>query len=95
VFRDVTPCSPLDVCRHLGRSYKKRRGSSVGTATGYTLEDRGVEVRIPVGSRIFTSPCGPDRLGGTPKQWALSQRVKRQGREADHSPPTSTEVKKT
>jgi hypothetical protein len=29
--------------------------SSVGTATGYWLDDRGVGVRVPVGSRIFTS----------------------------------------
>jgi hypothetical protein len=38
-------------------------------------------------------------LGSTqpPVQWvlgALSSRVKRQGREADHSPPASAEVKK-
>ncbi|PNF23097.1 hypothetical protein B7P43_G09123, partial [Cryptotermes secundus] len=46
--------------------------SSVGTATGYRLDDRGVGFRFPVGSRIFKRP------------W----------READHSPPASTEVKK-
>jgi hypothetical protein len=48
---------------------------------------------VPIGSRIrpalgFTQP---------PIQWvpgALSPGVKRQGREADHSPPTSAEVKK-
>jgi hypothetical protein len=37
-------------------------GSSVGVATGYGLDDRGVGVRVPVGARIFTSPCRPDRL---------------------------------
>jgi hypothetical protein len=32
------------------------RDSSVGIATGYELEDREVGVRVPVGSRIFSSP---------------------------------------
>jgi hypothetical protein len=36
--------------------------NSVGTATGYVLDDRGVDVRVLVGSRIFTSPRRPDRL---------------------------------
>jgi hypothetical protein len=70
----------------------------VGTATGYELDDRGVRVRIPVGSRICSSPCHPDRLSGPPSlqsnryPGSLSLGVKRQGREADHSPPTSAEI---
>jgi hypothetical protein len=40
------------------------RDSSVGIATGYGLDDRGVGVRVPVGSRIFCSPLRPDRLWG-------------------------------
>jgi hypothetical protein len=36
--------------------------SVVGIATSYGLDDRGVRVRVPVGSRIFTSPDRPDRL---------------------------------
>jgi hypothetical protein len=57
-------------------------------------------VRIPVGSRIFSSPRRPDRPWGStqpPIQWvpgALSPGVKRPGREADQSPPASAEVKK-
>jgi hypothetical protein len=38
------------------------RDSVVGIATGYWLDDRGVGVQVPMGSRIFTSPCRPDRL---------------------------------
>jgi hypothetical protein len=38
------------------------RDSAVGRATGYGLYDREVGVRVPLGSRIFTSPCSPDRL---------------------------------
>jgi hypothetical protein len=44
----------------------RSRGSVVGTATGYGLDDWGVEIRVPVGSRIFTSPCRPDWLWGPP-----------------------------
>jgi hypothetical protein len=40
--------------------------SSVGIATGYGLDDRGVGVRVPEGSRIFSSPNRPDWLWGPP-----------------------------
>jgi hypothetical protein len=33
-----------------------------GIATGYGLDNRGFGVRVPVGSRIFSFPCRPDRL---------------------------------
>jgi hypothetical protein len=36
------------------------------TATDYGLDDRGVGARVPIGSRIFISPCRPDRLWGPP-----------------------------
>jgi hypothetical protein len=35
--------------------------SVVGIATGHGLDDRGITVRVPVGSRIFCSPRCPDR----------------------------------
>jgi hypothetical protein len=52
-----------------------------------------------VESRIITSPCPPDRLWGPPNLLYNEYRelfpgIKRPGREADHSPPTSAEVKK-
>jgi hypothetical protein len=40
------------------------RDSIVGIATGYGLNDRGVGTRLPVESRIFSSPRLPDRLRG-------------------------------
>jgi hypothetical protein len=40
--------------------------SAVGIATGYGLNDRGVGVQVPVGSRIFSFPRCPDRLWGPP-----------------------------
>jgi hypothetical protein len=47
-------------------SIVQSRDSSVGIATGYGLDDQGLGVRVPVGARIFTSPCRPDRLWGPP-----------------------------
>jgi hypothetical protein len=40
-----------------------RKNKAIGIATGYGLDDRGVGVRVPVGSRIFSSPrCPPNLL---------------------------------
>jgi hypothetical protein len=77
------------------------RGSVIGTATSYGLDNREFGVRVPVGSRIFAFPHRPDRLWGPHNlvyngYWgALSQEENRHGREADHSPQTSAEAKKT
>jgi hypothetical protein len=40
--------------------------TGAGIATSYELDDRGVGVRVPVWSRIFTSPRRPDLLWGPP-----------------------------
>jgi hypothetical protein len=40
----------------------KSRDSAVGIATGCGLDDLGIEIRVPVGSRIFCSPLRPYRL---------------------------------
>jgi hypothetical protein len=40
----------------------RSRDSVVGIASSYGLDGRGVGVRVPVGSRIFSSPNRPDRL---------------------------------
>jgi hypothetical protein len=47
----------------LCRTYESR-DSAARIATDYGLNDQGVGVRVPVGARIFTSPCRPDRLWG-------------------------------
>jgi hypothetical protein len=102
----------LDLCSSLSRVVRfmpwplyprysldrRRRGCVVSIATSCELDERGVGVRVPVGSRIFSMSSRPV-LGSTqpPIQWvpaALSPRVKRQGRETEHSPPASADVKK-
>jgi hypothetical protein len=44
----------------------KSGDSSVGIATSYGLHGRGVGIRAPVASSIFSSPRHPDRLWGPP-----------------------------
>jgi hypothetical protein len=41
---------------------ERNRDSVVGIATGYGLDNGGIGVRVPVGSRIFSSTNHPDRL---------------------------------
>jgi hypothetical protein len=69
-----------------------------GWVTGDGLDDRGVGVRVPVGSIIFsTSSRLAQRPTQPPIQWVpahLSPGVKRPGREVDHSSRTSAEIKK-
>jgi hypothetical protein len=62
--------------------------SVVGIAAGYGLDDRGVGVRVPVGSRMF-SPTGSG-VQPIPIQW-IPETLTPGG---DHSPPASAKVKK-
>jgi hypothetical protein len=73
--------------------------SSVVIALGYGLDDRDSRVRVPAGAGNFSlnhrvqNGSGPTQ---PPIQWvpgALSLGLKRPGRESDHSPPFSAEVK--
>jgi hypothetical protein len=77
----------------------KSRDSSVGIALSYGLDDRGSRVQFPAGAGNFSlhhrvrTALGPTQ---PPIRWvlgALSLWVKRPGREADHSSPSSAEVK--
>jgi hypothetical protein len=77
----------------------KSRDSSVGIALGYELDDRDSRVRFPEGTGNF---CLHHRVqnGSEAHQasYPMGTRdtfmgVKQPGREADHSPPSSAEVK--
>jgi hypothetical protein len=52
----------------------RSRDSAVGIATGYGLDDRGVGVRVPVGSRSFSSPRRPDRSAAHPASYPMCTR---------------------
>jgi hypothetical protein len=79
---------------HLHYWNNKSWDGSVGTATGC-----GLGFDFQQGQEIFpSSTASRPTLGPTqlPIQWLpgdLSAKVKRQGREPDHSPPSSAEVK--
>jgi hypothetical protein len=70
--------------------------SAVSIMTGYGMDDQEVKVRVSVRERFFSSPrpsvahaaFSPVGTRG------CSLGVKRLGREADHSPPTSVKVDK-
>jgi hypothetical protein len=72
-------------------------GELSGIALGYGLDDRGFESQQRLGIFLFTT-ASRLALGPTqpPIQWVpgcLSLGVKRPGREADHSPISSADVK--
>jgi hypothetical protein len=71
--------------------------NTASRATGWTIRILGFDSRWGLGIFLFTT-ASRTALGPTqpPIQWvpgALSLEVKRPGREADHSPPSSAEVK--
>jgi hypothetical protein len=75
----------------------KNVGYLSGIALGYGLDDRGIESRQGLGIFLFTT-ASRTALGPTqpPIQWvpgSLFLELKRSVREADHSPPSSAEVK--
>jgi hypothetical protein len=72
--------------------------SSVGIALGYRLDNQVLGFDSLQGLEIFLTTMSRTALGPTqpPIQWvpgALSLEVKQPGCEADHSPPSSAEVK--
>jgi hypothetical protein len=68
IYRGPEECSPYhSVIRfNIILAPTRSRDSAVGIATGYGLDDQGVGVRVPVGTRIFTSLCPPNQLWGPP-----------------------------
>jgi hypothetical protein len=83
-------------------TYKRvrSRGSSGGIVSDCGLDDRAVEVRSPTGAEDFSSsPCVQTGSGAQPASYPMGTGVSfpggkvRPGRDADHSPPSSAEVK--
>jgi hypothetical protein len=83
------------------RMITRRRASAIGRATGYRLDgqrvwssssSKGTIFLLSTASRPALRPTQPSTQGVL---GVHSPAVKRQRREADHSLPTNTEVKKT
>jgi hypothetical protein len=77
----------------------RSRDSIVRIATSYGLNDRGVGVRVPLGSRIFSSSRRPDRLWGPPNLLSVGYGGLLPGGQSNQgvkltTPPASAEVKK-
>jgi hypothetical protein len=74
------------------------RDSSVGIVLGYGLDDRSSIVRFPQGAENFSLHRLQNGSGAHPASYPKGTRgsfprVKWSGREADHSLPSSAEVK--
>jgi hypothetical protein len=75
-------------------------GSSGGIVSDYGLDDRAIEVQSPVGTKDFSSIlCVQTGSGAHPASCAMGTGgpfpggKARPGRDADHSPLSSAEVK--
>jgi hypothetical protein len=62
---------PLSYSHELITCPHPSRDSAVGIATSYGLDHQGIGVRVPVGARIFTSPCRLDWLWGPQASYAM------------------------
>jgi hypothetical protein len=76
------------------------RGSSGSIVSDYGLDDRAIEVRSPTGAEDFSSiPCVQTGSGAHPASYPMGTGGSfpgckaRQGRDTDHSLPSSAEVK--
>jgi hypothetical protein len=81
-------------------SFYMSRGSSSSKVSDYGLDDRAIEVRSPTGEEDFSSsPCVQTGSGAHPASYPMGTGGSfpggkaRPGSDADHSPPSSAEVK--
>jgi hypothetical protein len=67
---------PKKMCTNINRGYLRTQseGSVAGIATGYGLDNRGVGVRVLVGSRILSSTNCPDHYGVHPTSFPMGTR---------------------
>jgi hypothetical protein len=88
-----------ETLRTVPKQFERNLDNMYMLIMGYGLDDQGSRVRFPVGAGIFLyTTTSRTALGPTqpPIQWvpgALSLGIKQLGHEADHSPPSSAQVK--
>jgi hypothetical protein len=79
--------------------FEESRDSSVGIALGYELDDRGSRAQFPAGAgNFFLHHRVQNGSWAHPASYPMGTmgsfpRLKLPGRGADHSPPSSAEVK--
>jgi hypothetical protein len=85
---------------HVYKNTTRSRGSSGSIMSDYGLDDRAIEVRSPTGAEDFSSsPCVQTGSGAHPASYPMGTGGSFPGgkarprRDADHSPPSSAEVK--
>jgi hypothetical protein len=92
-----TPVTVYDILTELiiNNTIIGSRGSSGSTVSDYGLDDRAIEIRSPTGTDFSFSPCVQTGSGAHPASYPMgTERGKaRPGRDADHSPPFSAEIK--
>jgi hypothetical protein len=81
-------------------SVAQSRGSVIGIATGYGLDDPRIGVRVSVGKEFSHLQIIQTGHKARPASYPIGTKasspwVKRPGRESDHSPPTNAYVKNT
>jgi hypothetical protein len=92
-------CHSIFTFLHIATVYKKSRDSSVGTTLGYGLDDWGSRVRFLTGAGNYSLHRRVQNGSGAhPASYPRGTRGfflggKAEGREADHSPPSSVEIK--
>jgi hypothetical protein len=73
--------------------------SSGSIVSDYGLDDQAIEVRSPTGAYFSSSPCIQTGSGAHPASYPVGTGAPfpggkaRPGRDADHLPPSSAEVK--
>jgi hypothetical protein len=78
---------------------QRSRSSSGSIVSDYWLDDRAIEVRSPPGAYFSSSPCVQTGSGAHPAFYPMGTGGSfpggkaRPGRNADHLPPSSAEVK--
>jgi hypothetical protein len=97
---EMTVCSFILLYNAEKRTVCGSRGSSGSIMSDYGLEDRAIEVRSPTGAEDFSSsPCIQTGSGAHPASYPMGTRGSfpggkaQPGCDADHSPPSSAEVK--
>jgi hypothetical protein len=81
---------------HLVEILRPNSGSSGSIVSDYGLDDRAIEVRSPTGADISSSPCVQTGSGAHPASYPMGTGGSFPGgkaRPADHSPPSTAEVK--